>query len=99
MKLTQLQEAKYAGPKNINNLLQFFVEQEHAHQYFRTFYVQEGFIVTNPTDGDGGDVESLTFADNDPDNVTVMHKGVYSLKLPVNKIAEEFIVFRQQRVY
>ncbi len=96
MKLQNLHEAKYAGPNNLNNLLQFFVEQE-GHQDSRTFYVREGFVVNNPKDG--GDVESLTFAGDNPDSVTVMHKGVYSRTFPINKIVEEFIVFRQQRVY
>ena len=52
MKLQMLKEAKYAGPKSIENFLQFFEEKPHEVMEHRNWFIRPGFVAKANTVGD-----------------------------------------------
>ena len=52
MKLKTLYEARYSGPKSLENFLQFFEEEPHEMMEHRNWFIRPGFVAKANIVGD-----------------------------------------------
>ena len=100
MKFNELTEAKYVGPKNIHNLLQFF--DERGELPGRTRYTPRDEVtiknVVDDFDYEGEEVVKLLIIFHEREKVRVFYRD-NDQTLSFKEAAERLAVFALKRIY
>ena len=80
MKLQNLQEASYAGPKTFHNLLQYFTETQHNENPERTWFAPRNEVtvknIFDEFEYDGEEQVRMLIVFHDTDKVRIFYRDL-----------------------
>ncbi len=102
MKLTQLQEAAYSGKRTMEQMMQFFWEDEELsdEKSGRLYFTRDDYIARNDAaEGECNEVWWIKLSHNRKDAVGIMYRDEHFDWITVKEFMKDFIIYKQQKVF